>query len=40
VLFAAVFVNEETTLFALVGGLLIFFGVFLITRRRTRESAR
>ena len=41
VLFAAVFVNEELTLFALVGGLLIFFGVFLITkRRRTTESTR
>jgi len=41
VLFAAVFVNEEITFFALVGGLLIFFGVFLITkRRRTTESSR
>jgi drug/metabolite transporter (DMT)-like permease len=34
VLFAAVFVREEVTPFAVGGGLLIFMGVFLITTRR------
>jgi drug/metabolite transporter (DMT)-like permease len=39
VLFAAVFVREEVTLFAVGGGLLIFIGVLLIaTKRKTRFS--
>jgi drug/metabolite transporter (DMT)-like permease len=39
VLFAAAFVREEVTPFAVGGGLLIFIGVFLITtRRRTSLS--
>jgi len=39
VLFAAIFVQEEVTAFAVGGGFLIFIGVLLITsRRRTRTS--
>jgi drug/metabolite transporter (DMT)-like permease len=39
VLFAAIFVREEVTAFAMGGGFLIFIGVLLITsRRRTRAS--
>lgn len=39
VLFAAIFIREEITPFAVGGGLLIFIGVLLITaRRRTRIS--
>jgi drug/metabolite transporter (DMT)-like permease len=39
VLFAAVFVREEVTLFAVGGGLLIFIGVLLIaTKRKARFS--
>ena len=34
VLFAAIFVREEVTLFAVGGGLLIFIGVLLITTKR------
>jgi drug/metabolite transporter (DMT)-like permease len=33
VVFAAVFVQEQITLFTIVGGLLIFGGVFLVTNR-------
>jgi drug/metabolite transporter (DMT)-like permease len=36
VLFAALLIREEVTLFAMVGGLLIFIGVFLITTRQRR----
>jgi drug/metabolite transporter (DMT)-like permease len=41
VLFAAIFVREEVTLFAVGGGLLIFIGVLLITtKRKARFSNR
>lgn len=41
VIFAALLIREEVTLFAVGGGLLIFIGVFLITtRRRTRSPQR
>ena len=41
VLFAAIFVREEVTLFAVGGGLLIFIGVLLITtKRKARFSSR
>jgi drug/metabolite transporter (DMT)-like permease len=41
VLFAAVFIREEVTFFAMGGGLLIFIGVFLVTnRRKTKVASR
>lgn len=33
VLFAAVFIGEKITIFTLIGGLLIFNGVYLVTKK-------
>ncbi len=38
VFFAALLIKEEITLFAIIGGLLIFIGVFLITTKRKTAS--
>jgi drug/metabolite transporter (DMT)-like permease len=40
VLFAALLIKEEVTLFAIIGGLLIFIGVFLITTRRRKTTPK
>ncbi len=38
VLFAVVFVGEEVSFFVLLGGLLIFLGVYLVTMKRGSQS--